>query len=185
MATRSRSSSTVRCATTSPSATTGQQHAVASITLTNRAPTAGQPPIVIASPSPAVPTGANRSIVSFYTYLRLDHATVQGQPFRLTAQTERGLNVYTTALTIPSGVTAQLRLDLWRGRFGRDHGKPGIRLTVGHQVMVNADRVNVQIRGQRASRSSPSRRCMPPTRSTATWSAMLEQRTVLQATLGR
>ena len=81
-------------------ATTGQEHAVASITLTNRAPTTGQPPIVIASPSSAVPTGANRSIISFYTYLQLDHATVPAQPFRLTAQTERGLNLYTTALTI-------------------------------------------------------------------------------------
>ncbi len=100
---------------------TGEERATATITLANRAPTSGEPDYVIRSVTPTVPIGANRSVVSFYTSLTLDRATVQGQPVELTGQTERGMNVYTTTLTIPSGATAHLRLELQGGARARDH----------------------------------------------------------------
>jgi hypothetical protein len=165
-----------------PSAAT--EHASATITLVNRAPTSGLPPIVITSTDPNVATGANRSIVSFYTYLSLDHATVQGQPIELTGQTERGLNVYTTTLTIPSGATATLKLEL-RGaaHLVRVGQRPRIRLTVGHQVMPHPDRVTVRMRTASGWTLDPE----PPERiaksKTGTWSAELRRRTTLEAVL--
>ena len=156
---------------------TGEERATATITLANHAPTTGEPDYVIASPSPLVPTGTNRTVVSFYTYLTLRTATVQGQPVELTGQTERGLNVYTTILTIPSGETANLQLQL-RGsaRLVTTDGDRAVRLTVGHQVMPNPDRVRVQVTAVGGWSLDPQRPLDATSAATTTWATTLERR---------
>ena len=132
-------------------------------------------------------TGANRSLVSFYTYLALDQATVQCQAVELTGQTERGLNVYTTALTIPSGTTATLRLELHGGaRLVESDGDLSFRLTVGHQVMPNPDTVDVRVAAQGDWSLDPKPPLVAVERSgAARWNAKLLRRTTLQATLSQ
>ncbi len=164
----------------------GEERATAAITLVNNAPTTGEPDYVIGSPVPSLPTGANRSIVSFYTYLTLDRATLDGHAVGFAGQTERGLNVYTTAVTIPSGQTAQLHLELHGGtRLGLLNGGPAIQLTVGHQVMPNPDSVEVRL----STAGGWSLDAKPPLASTgpgtARWRANLLQRTTLDATVSQ
>ncbi len=165
---------------------TGEERATATITLVNRAPTTGEPDYVIGSSDPQVPKGANRSFVSFYTYLALDHATLQGQPLVLNGQTERGMNVYSTMFTIPSGATATLRLQLHGGaRLVTKGGDPAVRLTVGHQVMPNPDHVDVRVSVAGDWSLDPKSPLVAKGSTTASWAALLEQRTTLRAALSR
>ena len=165
---------------------TGQERATATITLANHAPTTGEPDYLIASPSPLVPIGANRTVVGFYTYLTLRAATLQGEPIELTGQTERGMNVYTTMLTIPSGATATLQLRLEGGaRFDANEESSAIRLTIGHQVMPNPDDVHLQITA--VDGWSLNLRSPLAGRSTNAGhrAGQLHRRTTLRATLSR
>jgi Protein of unknown function (DUF4012) len=86
--------------------------ATATITLTNSAPTSGLPDVVIGNTDPAIPVGANRVYLSFYSTDKLKGADLDGSSTSMDTQRELGRWVYSTFITIPSGQSATLTLDL-------------------------------------------------------------------------
>ena len=142
---------------------TGTVKAVATITLRNDAPASGLPDYVIAgSGENPTPPGHYRGVVSFYTPLALQAATVDGQPVTVTTETELGRNVITRFVDLDSGGTATLRYELAgpvtmpRTADGRRY-----RLTVWHQPTIVPDALSLEGLGgprRRAQRSPRPRR---------------------------
>lgn len=93
---------------------TGSVRTRAKITLTNRAPTAGLPPGVIASDNDAQRTvpGLNRSWFNIYTTQKIERATIDGRPLELAEQTELNRRVYWTELLLGAGTTTTIELTL-------------------------------------------------------------------------
>jgi hypothetical protein len=121
---------------------TGQVHAIVSVTLHNDAPATGLPDTVSGNlASPDLPPGTNRSFVSVYSPLDLRDATLGGQPVAMAADVELGWQVYATTVTIPPGgsVTVVLTLD------GRLPAVNPYRLALPVQPAVNPDQVSVSI----------------------------------------
>jgi hypothetical protein len=126
---------------------TGQVEGTATIRITNEAPAAGLPDIIIGNPDRIdAPDGTNDVLLSFYTPLGLDAATVGsplGQsPLNMSSEREFGMPVYTTRLRVPSGQTIELELQL----AGTLEPSEQYRLTVANQPTVNPDDVTVTVR---------------------------------------
>ena len=120
---------------------TGQVRATATITLHNEAPSSGLPPGVIGSNGQGLPPGTNRTYLSFYTPLQLQSGTVDGAHQLFESQLEFGYHVYSQYLTVGSGQTLTVRLDLGGVvAAGLDY-----RLAVGVQPMVNPDQIQVTL----------------------------------------
>lgn len=81
------------------------------LTLTNGAPSSGQPDYVIGpGQSGRTSAGVNRIWVSVYSELSLAAATVNGAPLQMKTETELGRNVYSAFVTVPPGGSALLNL---------------------------------------------------------------------------
>lgn len=119
----------------------GQAESVVDIRLRNDAPSEGLPAYLIGgagredSPEP----GENRTLVSFYSVLDLQGATIDGAPIELAKDDEVGRFVYSTLVTIPPGATVTLRLEL----VGDLLPAPSYRLKVGVQPQATPDLVKV------------------------------------------
>ena len=123
---------------------TGQERAKATITLHNDAPSSGLPPGVIGSNGQGLASGTNRTYLSFYTPLVLTTSAVDGtrQPFE--SQLEFGYHVYSQYITVGSGQTVTVTLDLGGAMAaGLDY-----HLGVGVQPMVNPDQIQVTVTPQ-------------------------------------
>jgi hypothetical protein len=130
---------------------TGTVEAVATITLRNDAPSSGLPDYVITgSGNDPTPPGHYRGIVSFYTPLDLEQVTLDGQPVPgdTTVERERGRNVITRFVDIPSGGQATVRLELTGPvRMPAVDGGRRYRLDVWHQPTIEPDELTVRISG--------------------------------------
>jgi hypothetical protein len=116
---------------------TGEVTSHATVTIRNDAPPAGLPGAIIGNNDQGFPLGTNELFFSFYTPLGLRDATIDGQATPMEYQLEFGYSVYSRFITIPSGATVTVDLDL----FGRL--KPGNQYSLGisPQSTVNPDEV--------------------------------------------
>ena len=81
------------------------------VTLTNTAPTAGLPDIVIGNPLD-LPKGTNRMFLSLYTALPMMSASLDGEATTLETDTALGWNVASQLVDIAPGTSRVLKLDL-------------------------------------------------------------------------
>lgn len=140
----------------------GTVHAVATITLRNDAPTSGYPDYVISgSGTDPTPPGHYRGILTLYTPLALQGATLNGATAQLTTTKELDRNALTTFVDLDSGGSATMRLEL-EGRVRMPPtGSAGdaarrYRLTVWHQATIQPEGLEVVLRpGQGAALGDP------------------------------
>lgn len=146
----------------------GQVSGTITATLTNTAPAAGLPEYVIGS-AIDLPPGTNRSFVSIYSLHEVTEARVDGQPTVVTSEEEAGHNVYSTFVTIPSGESATVELDV-TGRIEGDR----YRLDLAQQPLVTPEQaeVNVTVAGNDPVEVG---RGVELDGRTARWSGPLEQ----------
>jgi hypothetical protein len=127
----------------------GTVHAVATITLRNDAPTSGLPDYVITgSGANPTPPGHYRGILTFYTPLALQGATIDGKPTTFSTARELGRNAVTSFVDIDSGGTATIRLELAGPvRMPRTASSDTrtYRLTVWHQATIEPDALEVRL----------------------------------------
>lgn len=140
----------------------GTVHAVATITLHNEAPTSGYPDYVISgSGRDPTPPGHYRGILTFYTPLALQGATLNGAAAQLTTTKELDRNALTTFVDLDSGGTATMRLELvGRVRMPPTSSAGGAarryRITVWHQATIQPEGLEVVLRpGKGASLGDP------------------------------
>jgi hypothetical protein len=125
-------------------------HAVATITLRNDAPSSGLPDYLIkSSTEDPLPLGHYRGIMSFYTPLALQRATIDGVPMTPVTETERGRNVLTRVVDLDSGGTATIRFELAGPvQLPKVDGGRRYRLTVWHQPTIDPDQVKLHLSGK-------------------------------------
>ena len=92
-------------------ARTGSVSARLDVTMTNTAPTDGEPGYVIGNPI-GLPVGTNRSRISIYTRLPVTTAQLDGQPVITEPGAEADYFVTSVYVTLPAGATATLSLEL-------------------------------------------------------------------------
>lgn len=125
---------------------TGRVDAVASIVLANDAPTSGLPGYVIDNalglrPGDVdLPVGWNSSLVSVYTPLRLQEATLDGEPVSLGRNLEVGVQALSTFVEVAPGEERTLEIRLTGTVEGSTY-----ELDVLGQAMVNPDAIAVDI----------------------------------------
>jgi hypothetical protein len=132
---------------------TGTVHADATITLRNDAPASGLPDYVIDGSGPdPTPPGHYRGVVSFYTPLALQGASIDGAPMTPVTETELGRNVITRVVDLDAGGTATIRLEL-AGLVALPEidGGRRYRLTVWHQPTIEPDDVSITVSGEPAA----------------------------------
>lgn len=117
---------------------TGEIVSTVRVTLRNGAPVDGLPRYVIGN-NRGDPPGSNRHLLSVFTPLMLEEASVDGVPVGVDAGRERGYQVYRRYLVVPPGATMTFALQL-RGEIP---GMDGYRLLLPAQPMVNPDEVEV------------------------------------------
>jgi hypothetical protein len=122
--------------------TTGAAAGTAHIELDNQGPASGLPKGVIGNERGA-PPGTNISQVSLYSVLTTTGARVDGQPVEMQSFGEVGRNAGTVTVSIPPGGHRTVDFDV-SGQIDLPGGD--YHLTVGHQVMVNPDAVEVSVR---------------------------------------
>lgn len=125
---------------------TGRVEAVATVTITNRAPASGESDLLIGGtnfPEPG-PTGRSRLFVDFYSALDLQAATLDGQPIDLVEDQAYGRNQYWTVHTIPAGGSATFEVFL---SGLTDPGRYGVDL--GMQPVVRPDLLDVAVEATR------------------------------------
>lgn len=120
---------------------TGRVDATVTLTLRNDAPRHGEPSYVIGNPFKEL-NGTNRTILSLYSPLSLQRATLDGKKLTLVTEREFDRNVWTDVVDIPatSSRTIVLELsgtiDLHTGRYRFDYIP---------QVLANPDAVSVAV----------------------------------------
>ncbi|CAB4862699.1 unannotated protein [freshwater metagenome] len=90
---------------------TGRTTAVASVTMTNTAPSTGYPDYVIGNRL-KLARGTNRTILSLYSPLALQGVTLDGVAIGHSSSTELGWNVYATLITLAPGQRVTVAFDL-------------------------------------------------------------------------
>lgn len=90
---------------------TGEVEAVATVTVTNDAPTSGRPDYVIGNLIGG-PTGSNLTLVNVHTPLQFTTATLDDEQVTMAVGRERGWNVFTVAVPLGSGESAVLEVRL-------------------------------------------------------------------------
>lgn len=133
-------------------AATGAVDATVRVTVRNDAPGSGLPNSVIGNAftgeeADQYPPGSNRMVLSVYSPLDLDTATLDGEPAAITNTSELGYQIYEVDVTLaPDGGTAAFELHL-TGTL-----PPGdLRLDLWHQPLANDDELDVavEVRGTR------------------------------------
>jgi len=79
--------------------------------------------------------------VMVYSPLDLEGAQLDGVDVALSSELEAGSHVYSASVTVPTGVTAELRLQL----HGQIDPSGSYRVKVVHQATVNDDDVAVVV----------------------------------------
>ncbi len=131
----------------------GEVDAVATVRLTNDAPL-NLPSYVLSNRdlangvAGARPFGSNSTSLSLTSPLLLDGGELDGVDLPTTSQTDHGLHVYTTVVTVPAGGTVELRFRL----HGRLDAAGDYQLTLVHQATANDDDVNVTLRSAQDAR---------------------------------
>ena len=92
-------------------ARTGSASARLDLTMTNAAPTDGEPGYVIGNPI-GLPVGTNRTRVSIYTRLPVTTATLNGQAAIIEPGAEADYFVTSAYVVLPAGATATITLEL-------------------------------------------------------------------------
>lgn len=113
---------------------TGEVVSTVRVTLRNDAPAEGLPRYVNGN-AQGDPVGTNRHLLSVFTPLALERATVDGVEVGVDAGHERGYNVYGRYLEVPPGGSMTFELQL-RGTIP---DMEGYRLILPTQQMVNPD----------------------------------------------
>jgi len=126
------------------SATSAVVHSSVKAALTNDAPATGAAQEAIGPFSPDFAPGENRSFVSLYTNHNFDHAKLDAGPITLESAAELGRRVYSGYVSIPSGTTRTLQMELSGTARLRDGG--WYRLDLGHQPTITPDDTHVRIR---------------------------------------
>ncbi len=121
----------------------GRASATATITLQNRAPTAGLPLSVIGSNDQGFPLGTNVALFSVHTALDLVSVRINGVAVPAGRDAAFGGEAITFTVEIPSMTTLVVELDL-AGRLEID-GLDEYELVVPHQPLVNDDLVSVEV----------------------------------------
>lgn len=120
-----------------------EEEATVTVRITNGAP-AGLPPYVTTRrDAQAAPAGQSRSMLSVYLARRatLLRATLDGRPVVLESQTENGLAVFSTFLTIDAGRSATLVMEV------RQPATPTEPLRYRQQPRATEDRLDVRRQG--------------------------------------
>jgi Protein of unknown function (DUF4012) len=117
----------------------GHVTATLRLQLTNTAPAEGLPDYVIGN-SVGLPPGTNRSFVSIYSPYRMTASRIDGRPVPLQSEVERNRNVYSTFVSIPSGGTVTVEVDLTGTLEGRRY-----ELVLPPESLVAPDRANVAV----------------------------------------
>ena len=124
---------------------TGAESSVVDVSLTNRSPARGLPPVIIASPGdPTVAPGANETWLTVYSPLTFNHVTIDGATATMSATRELGVWAYSTYVVIPPGASATVRVDL----SGTVTAGPSLRTSVRLQPSANPEKVRVDVTPQ-------------------------------------
>jgi hypothetical protein len=117
---------------------TGEVRATLTVTLHNRAPSAGLVDAVLANRR-GLPRGTNASVVEVFTPLEIVTAEVDGEPVTTSLDTELSLNVHGRQVAVPPGGSVVVELEL-RGDIG-----PGdYALVYRPQPLPRVDRLTVE-----------------------------------------
>lgn len=123
-------------------ATSADVRTTVSVALTNEAPAEGLPQIVIGPYNDGFVAGQNRSLFSLYSPLRIDTTTVDGAPTGFNHQRERGQQVVSTFVDIPSNSTKTVSATLDGNVPLRDGW---YTLRIDHQATYQVDQVHLSI----------------------------------------
>lgn len=125
----------------SPDPISGKVSSVLRIRLQNDAPPSGLPDYVIGSKGQDLPRGTNHSLLSVYTPLQVDSASVDGKRVPTERSTELGWNRWSLFVDVPpkGSVTVEVTM---RGETARGT----YRLRWWSQPVVDADGVKVHVR---------------------------------------
>ena len=120
---------------------TGRVVAHVTVALHNASPAGNVPSYVIGNPFD-LPDGTNRTILSLYSPLGLQRATLDGKPLTLVTERELGRNVWSDFVDIPPGGTRTVALDL-TGTLDLSHGR--YHFDYLPQVLANDDSVTLDV----------------------------------------
>jgi hypothetical protein len=123
---------------------TGDVSATLTVTLTNEAPASGLSDLVLANIH-GLPPGTNQALLTVYSPLALDTATIAGLPLQYGSIDRFGVHAYVVEVDIPPGASQVLELHL----HGAIRAGPDYELTVARQATVNPDRIDVRLSGTR------------------------------------
>jgi len=121
----------------------------ASVQLINHAPASGLPQVVIGN-GVELPTGFNRTYLTWHSTLLVDYATIDGQPLALQPQIEQGAHAYSTYVDIPPNDQVEIEFVL-EGEFPSQGASGATNIAVSPQPLV--------IPELWATTSSPGQRC--------------------------
>ncbi len=137
----------------------GAIDATLTITLHNTAPATGYPDYVLRSEFLKLPPGTNRTLLTVYSALEYNSATLDGDPTSLTTDTELGWNAFTLQLDLAPGETRTIVLTL-AGKVANNYS-----LVVRPQPLARDDTVSINIGGD----------------VRITWNGRLNRRSVIDA----
>jgi hypothetical protein len=116
---------------------------VATVQLTNTAPSTGEPRYVIGPNTPRLKAGENRLFVTIYSPFDVTTATLDGQPLHLDFAPELGRFAYSAFVSLPPGNTRTIVL-----RFaGSLSHVTRYTLDVFHQPVITPDIVRIKLDG--------------------------------------
>jgi len=122
---------------------TGDVASEVTITVKNDSPAAGLPPIVIdSSDYPALAPGTNQMLLTLYSPLVFERASIDGAPETLSSGVELGVNAYRNYIDVAPETTATLRVQL----FGRLNPGDRYALAVRTQPAANPEYGVVEVR---------------------------------------
>jgi hypothetical protein len=158
------------------------------VTLTNDAPTGGQPAYVIGPFDPRFEPGQNLTILSTYCArsCRVSGFREDRAPTRPLAEKELGYPVFTTGVELPSGQARELLYDwnaggLWVG----DDGGGTYRLTVHGQTTIRPTELVVDIRTPEETTITSTSHQMQTEGNRAVWRGQLGDRTTFEVSFER
>jgi len=121
---------------------TGDVTSEVTITVTNDAPASGLPPIVIdSSDYPTLAPGTNQMLLTLYSPLVFERASIDGAPETLSSGVELGVKAYSNYIDVAPGATITLRVDL----EGRLDLHDGYAMAVRLQPAANPDHYVVEV----------------------------------------
>ncbi len=122
---------------------TGEVSAKLTVTLTNEAPARGLSDLVLANIH-GLPAGTNQALLTVYSPLALDSATIAGLPVQSRSVDRFGVHAYVVEVDVPPGGSQVLELQL----HGTIQPSREYQLTVARQATVNPDHIDVRLSGR-------------------------------------